>query len=209
MGPPAQLRNLSHKGSSGQLLRSQAAKPSGSAATFDVSFANAKAPTRTYSAEACLIQYRKQEIYFVFAQRTLMGDGFDSAISIRMHSFFALQFLRSVESMSPPTLQEIVDACDIPEEPLDVLENEPSSIAKLSGNFCQVSIAGYETCLDFYQLSPLAVAKSKAAKRHEDVDLMPVARVDIRTSMFIALIKELKRISPDFASGGSVTERKT
>jgi len=207
MGPPLQLRNLSHKGASGQSLRGQAAaKPSGSAATFDVSFANAKPPTRTYSAEACLVQFRNNEIFLIFAQRTLMDDGFDTAISIRMHSFFALQFLRSVEHMSPPTLSEIAAACDIPDEPLDTLKNEPGSIAKLSGNVCQVSIAGYEVCLDFYQLSPLSVARSKSGKRSEDIELLPVARVDIRTSMFIALIKDLKRLSPSFATGGKITE---
>lgn len=196
--PPAHLRNLSHKGASVSKTGLVPGKLGGLATTFNVNFASAKAPQRTYSAETCSLQYRNGEVYFVFGQRTLTGDALDSAISLRMHGFYARQVLKSIDAMSEPGLDEIARLVRIEREPLDRIEANPNQLAKLSSNIVQVAVSGHDTCLDFYQISPQSVMKAKVAGRGGDVDLIPVARVDVRTSIFLSLVDELRNLSENF-----------
>lgn len=199
MGPPAQLRNLSHKGSAARATpRSISSAKGGSATTFNVNFGTARPPTRTYSAETCLVQFRNGEVHFIFGQRKLVGDSWDSAISLRMHGSFARQFLKSV-SMMEPTLDYILEASHLQVEPLDTLTQEPQSIAKMSANVVQVAVSGPEASLDFYQISPIAVMKAKQSKRTDDIELTPIARVDVRTALFASLIAELNTLEPQFS----------
>lgn len=190
--------NLSHKGTGKAGILSAKAGESAETTTFTISFQNAKPPARTYSAEVCAIQYRNDEVFFVFGQRRISDERLDSAISFRMHGFFAKQFLASVRSLGAPGLEEIAEKCGIDRDPLEVISHEPEHLAKLSANVVHLGISGYDTTLDFYQISPMAMMKAKAGKRTDDIDLAPVARVDLRTSLFRGLVAELERLEPSF-----------
>lgn len=195
-GPPPQLTNLSHKGSGAMVAHGTGSAHSTS---FEISFPGAKVPQRTYSAELAFLRYSNGEVYFNFGQKTLMEDGLESVISLRMHGFFAKQFLETVRNMKEPGLEEIAVKSKIQRERLtdDVKEN-PLHIAKMSANIIQMGVSGHDTSLDFYQLSAISVFKAKLTKRADVADLIPIARVDLRTSLFLGIVDRLIELEPEF-----------
>lgn len=193
--PPKQLMNLSNRGAGKPISR-----PIETVEAISFNLNSLVAPQRTYSAELCSLQYTNGELYFIFAQRKLMGgDALDSAISLRMHGFYAKQFLKSMEAIASPGLQELAEKLGISTDSVESIKQEPTHIAKMSANIVQAAIAGYDSCCDFYQFSPNLASRNKTKK--EGVDLVPVARVELRTALLIGIYDELKRLEPNFPDG--------
>jgi hypothetical protein len=204
--PPRQLANLSHKGSGALSAswRSVGSGDSAEATTFHISFEKATPPSRSYSAELAAIQVRNSDVFFIFGQRALVGDELETAISLRMHAAHAQEFLQSIESMSRPGLAAIAVMFRLTGDSLEEIKNNPKKqLAKLDANIVQASVSGFDTTLDFYQLTAHSIMQSKqlAQGKVNDVDMTPIVRVGLRTDLFISLVARLKEIAlsfPDF-----------
>lgn len=200
--PPRQLLNLSHKGVGGATSVSQVRAPQ-----LSLNLQELEPPQRVYSAELCSVICRSDEVYFVFAQRCLLGSGLESAISLRMHGFYALQFLKSIESLDPK-INEISEQTNTTSHSVEEITQNPLHLAKMSANIVRSAVSGYDACCDFYQLNASNVAK--ALGKSEKMNLLPIARVEMRTALFLGMYEELVRLKstfPDNLVGGAVYSR--
>lgn len=200
--PPKQLQNLSHKGVGGATSVSQVRAPH-----MSLNLQELEPPQRVYSAELCSVICRNDEVYFVFAQRSLLGTSLESAISLRMHGFYALQFLKSIEALNP-SVNVIAERTNTTSDSVEAITQNPQHLAKMSANIVRSAVSGYDACCDFYQLNASNVAK--ALGRNEKMNLLPIARVEMRTALFLGMYEELVRLRPTFPDnlvGGAVFNR--
>ena len=196
--PPRELMRLSNKGSAGRLIPGHKVH----ASAFDLS--KVEAPTKIYSADSCNVIYRDGEIYLIFSQHALFGDEIETALSLKMHGYYAKQFLKSINGMQSPGLYGIVDILKIKSKPLGDLNKNPKNVAKFSANIMQFAIAGYDSAIDFYLLSPIAAFRSGV--KSSEVPLIAIARVELSTSLALGMIEKMKEFESDFPddSNGSV-----
>lgn len=158
---------------------------------YGLDMSSAPVPQRRYAAELCALSFDGFEAKFVFAQRCLVGDGLDSALVIRMNPVAVAQFSESILEMGSPSLAEIAVLAKLRSEDLSAINSNPNQTASMVANICAVAISGHEVCLDFYHASAFAMSRSIG---RSDVELEPVVRVDLRTSMFVSLTNGIAKI---------------
>ena len=149
---------------------------------------SAPIPTRRYAAELCNIRYVNGEAKLIFAQSDLLGESIDSAVQIRMNPISVLQFSQSLQMIQNPSVEQILDALNVDAQELSVIGSSPSQIANMFSNIVSCAIAGYDTCLDFYNATPFSMKKSEGK---DELEIEPVVRIEMRTTMFVALMREL------------------
>jgi hypothetical protein len=125
----------------------------------------------------------------VFGQERIDGKGLRSAIVVQMSRNAAANFVRIADSITGPSFREVAQAVNIPEENLSAVGDEPPQALTLAANLTLSAITGHESCIDFYEASPFAMG---IALRSEKLSLEPVVRVDLRTSLFLGLLKDLR-----------------
>jgi hypothetical protein len=197
--PPRHLQNLSHKGGGqGSALSMADRRFKGiEANSLNVNFSTQKAPEKSYTAETAFVEYKNGEVQFIFAQYDLLGIKLDSAISLKMHGFWAKQFLRSIANLENPSIEDIARDVQIKRDPIGKIDHNPGHVAKLSANIIQAAVSGFDTGLDFFYLSPISLSKGKGNKK-EPVELIGIVRVDIRTALFLSIIDILRELEPNF-----------
>lgn len=87
---------------------------------------------------------------------------------------------------------ELKTQLKLPDDPLVTINTKPHHMANAIANICSVAVAGYETCLDFYHASAFAMRK---AQSQTALDVEPVVRVDMRTSLFVSFVVSVNDIA--------------
>lgn len=160
-------------------------------AHFGIELSKAPVPQRRYAAEICTLRFDGLEARFIFGQRCLIGDTLDSALVIRMSPKALKEFADSLDGMSISTIPHELQLAS---ESLTEITSRPQQMANVVANLVSVGVADQETCLDFYHASAFAIGK---AHKETKLEVEPVVRVDIRTSLFIALVSKLNEISTE------------
>lgn len=157
---------------------------------FDI--AKAPVPPRRYVAEVCSVGIKDRHLRLVFGQRTLGDDEhLDSALVIRLSPHAAHHFVNMVDGMNRPGLEGIVAIVGVRAEPL--LENltRPTQMAHLEANMAALGVSGFESCLDFYHISPFVM---KNIENKKQVGIEPVVRVTLSTGMLLSLISRSREL---------------
>lgn len=167
------------------------ASPSDSAhqGRWGIDVSKAPVPQRRYAAELCAIVHDKFEARLIFGQRCLVGEELESALVVRMTLKALREFSESLLVMNIESMQADLQ---LPDEELTTITSHPNQTASMVANLVSVAIADHETCLDFYHASAFAIAKIQ--KQHK-LEVEPIVRVDIRTSLFIPFVRELNTIA--------------
>ncbi|MCA3051232.1 MAG: hypothetical protein ING60_16105 [Rhodocyclaceae bacterium] len=165
---------------------------------FGLDFSEAPVPARRYAAEVASLEFEGFDWRFIFGQKSLDGEGLESALVLRMNPTAGLQFVNVLSDMNGPSLDVVVTAIGITPEKLATFKTRPHQMANVVANFAAVAVSGYETCIDFYQAS--AFAMQKLAKNSKALEVEPVVRIDIRTSLFAALADKMKQIAAEMPS---------
>jgi hypothetical protein len=160
-----------------------------------VNLATAPVPDRKFTADTCSVILTVSTAKFVFGQERIDGKGLRSAIVIQMSRNASANFVRICDSMSNPSVDEIAKSEKIPVERMSDVMEEPPQALTLSANMPLGAITGHEACIDFYQASPFAMG---VVMRSQKLSLEPVVRIDLRTSLLIGLLQELRsRLTDD------------
>lgn len=159
---------------------------------FGLDIAKAPVPQRRYAADECSVVFDGREARLIFAQRCLIGGEFDSALVVRFNPLAITQFAHSMDTMNDPNLDTIVGLLAYPAEELSVFTVKPLHMANVFANLVAVAIASHETCLDFYHASAFAIHKSAS---HTTLEVEPVVRVDMRTTLFAAMMRKIQEIA--------------
>lgn len=156
--------------------------------------ADAPVPDRRYLAELASIVYKNETVQFLFAQEKL-SSSLRSLLVIHMSTSAARSFASSVEKMSNPSLEEIAKITHLAPVSLPNINDEPDQTVALVANRVGVAVSGREASLDFYQVSISSLVNMITTNK---IGVEPVVRVDIRTSLLIALIKRIRELQDKF-----------
>lgn len=161
---------------------------------LDVS--KAPVPSRRYAAEACAVDSDGRDMRIVFVQSAVFGDEIETALVVRMNPTAVVQYAESVTSMKSPNLTEIAEIMKVVPEPLLEIKSRPHQTVKVVANLVSMAVAGHETCIDFYHASAFAVRKSEGQNK---IEVEPVVRVDMSTSLFLSLNDRMQEIASQLA----------
>jgi hypothetical protein len=164
-------------------------------AMLGINLAQAPVPERRYVAEVGGISYSNEAVRIMFGQIKLGTDALRSLLVIHMGPIAVRQFLASVKEMQNPSLDEIANREGVHSEDLRQVVNEPEQTVAFAANIIAAAVSGREACLDFYQASSFSMA---TAVRSNSLAVDPVVRVDLRTSLLVAIIAELDSIKKKF-----------
>lgn len=149
----------------------------------------APVPDRRFVTDMCSAIMRPYRIKIVFGQERIDGKGLRSAIVVQMSPVGGANFVRILDSMKNPSYREIAESEKIPTETLSPITDEPPQALTLMANMALTAITGHESCIDFYEASPFAMG---VAIRSQRLSLEPVVRVDLRTSLLLGLVADLR-----------------
>lgn len=169
----------------------------GSVAVLGLNLAQAPVPDRRYVADVAAVNYADETVKILFGQRKMAPEGMlRSLLVIHMSPRAARQVLRSINQMSNPTLDQILEKVGIKKENLELhIGTEPEQTVAFVSNIVAVAVAGREACLDFYHASSFAFASAVSSKK---LPIDAVVRVDLRTALFSAVVTELQKLEARF-----------
>jgi hypothetical protein len=159
---------------------------------WGIDVSKAPVPQRRYAAEICDIVRNDLEVRIIFGQRSLFGDDLDTALVIRMTPKATVEFIESMHEMDIASMK---GELNLPVENLTPITSKPLQTANVVSNLVSVGVADHETCLDFYHASAFALGK---ATKQSHLEIEPVVRVDLRTSLFVPLVSRLSKIVTEF-----------
>lgn len=160
-------------------------------ANLGLNAAKIDVPDRRYTADTCAVSEHRGTVKLIFAQERIDGSAWRSLLVVHMSRDAVSRFLTTIKQIANPSLDEIASAAHIDAEPLATNFNEPSQAIALSANVVLSAVSGSEACLDFYQASPFSMSAVAASRK---LALEPVVRVDLRTSLFLALIENFRSL---------------
>lgn len=154
-------------------------------------------PPRRYSADLCKLSFSGREAKLIFGQISVFDESLESALVIRMNPDAVMHFADSMRSMINPTLDEVAKILSLEDESLSTISSRPLQTVSMVANVVGIAVAGHETTLDFYHASAFAIKKSQTPSLPDNgftLEVEPVVRVDMRTSLFIAVVNEINEI---------------
>ena len=161
---------------------------------MEISLSKAPVPERRYVADVAAILYERETVKLLFGQKKISSPDLRSLLVIHMSPMAARRLVESVTKLDASILK-LAQGIKLGAEPLDKISNEPEQTVAFVSNMVAVALSGREACMDFYHVSSFSMANAANSKK---MGLEPVVRLDIRSTMLIALIEELKRIESNF-----------
>ena len=128
-----------------------------------------------------------------FGQRRIGADDLRSLLVIQMTPTGAVRLLKATEQLTPHSLDELVQQGMIKAERSKPITTEPAQTVAMAAGFCLFAASRDEVTMDFYQASVFAQSALPHTKK---LAVDPVVRIDMRTSLLIGLIEDLRKL-PD------------
>jgi hypothetical protein len=155
-----------------------------------INLATVPVPHRRYSADVAAVNYWKETVQLLFAQKKLSGDDLRSLVIVKMNADWAKRFLDSIADAEVP-FDKYATTNNIANDAMVVVEEEPKDTVAFDANFTLAAISGRQACLDFYYSSPFAFSASQGAKK---LAVDPVLRVDLRAGLLMGVIDGIRKI---------------
>jgi hypothetical protein len=154
----------------------------------------APVPTRRYVADTAFVDRQNEYVRLMFGQAKIGIGLLRSLVVIHMVPGSVRQFLDSCRDFGPSARKFAVER-GLPVSVLQPLSDEPPQTVALTANILAVAFADWETAMDFYSISPWAIRElANPSVRESAVD--PVVRVQLPTSLFIAMLNRLDELAP-------------
>lgn len=167
-----------------------------SGAAYGLNLSDVEVPDRHYHARTCGIDYANDTIDLLFAQpRRDNTKQLRTLLVVSMPSMTILPLIDNISRMQNPSLAEIVSKTHITMEPVTTLQAEADQTVEVDANIVAAAFSGNESCLDFYHASAFSIAALPATNR---LNLIPVVRVNARTSLILGLIERLRELQKEF-----------
>ena len=169
-----------------------------------INLSNADVPDRSYYAEIVGVHHEDRTVRFMFAQPKLGMHLLRSLVIVSMTEAAAMHFITSLKRIKNPSLEEIARQHDIAAGVVSPMPSEePEQTAGLVANMAAVAIHGNESCIDFYHASAFS---HLAAKDTNQMYLEPVVRVNLDTTLLLALMQRLDDLKGSFHPQALVAE---
>jgi hypothetical protein len=149
----------------------------------------APVPDRRFAADSCGLIVKHGTVKILFGQDRVDGNGWRSLVIVQMSSKAAGRFLGSMQNPDNPFLETKKKTTELfgVEDLVSSFAEPPQGQAiALAANLPAIAMTENETCLDFYQASPFALGN---VAKTQELALEPVVRIDLRSSLFLGLMK--------------------
>lgn len=164
--------------------------PSGtSQIQYTLSLNEAPVPTRRYSADAASVECTDGVVRLIFVQSGLRSPAPRTALVIRMYPEAVRRVLKTTVDFMPG-LREFLERNQLSKAPLLEDFEEPAHLVIVDANLATLGYTGREAEFSFYHIAPMALHRSEARK-HDDVELDPVVRVDCSTIVLASVLEWL------------------
>ncbi len=170
-----------------------------SVAALGVDLSTAPVPERRYVSDLAGVVYRKGVVKLVFGQESL-SHGLRSMIVIQMSAHATRNFLRSLEQMSHPTLDEIAAIVGVEQDELLPLDNgitEPDQTVAFAANMIGTTVVGTDVCFDVYNVA-MSAATIAAVGGMNKMPIDSVVRVDLRLGLLLPIRNALRELESQF-----------
>lgn len=158
---------------------------------------NLPVPNKRYAADICSIVSKNSVIKLLFAQEKIGPQALRNMIIVNITPRSVTELLKKIDDVKDISFAELAALSNIEAEALPQIEVEPAETASLNANLILVAASGTESCIDFFHSSAFSIAFAQQTSR---LGIDPVVRVNIRTSLLMGLIEELRNlisINPD------------
>lgn len=152
---------------------------------------SAPVPDRKYLADVCDIRHDNGVIRLLFGQQRIGKSELRSLLVIQMSPLAIVRFLSTLDQLDPP-IDEVAKTAGWVSSGGFAVTEEPAQTIALAASMVMIAIADDSACLDFFQLSPFALA---AAAHTKKLAMDPVVRVDIGAGLMLFMLKELRKIA--------------
>lgn len=165
--------------------------------TAAVNLSEAPVPERKYVADTYGVVFVPGTVQLLFGQRRIGVDALRSLLIIQMTPFSAARFLGSMAQLSPISLEQLAEQNQISAEMPPPITSEPDQTVALAAGLVLTAASSEETTLDFYQASAFSVSAMQHTKH---LHLDPVVRIDLRTSLMLGLVEQLRMLGSKLPS---------
>ena len=132
----------------------------------------------------------------LFAQpRRDNPDRLRTLLIVSMPAIAIPGFLDSIARMQSPSLDDIAARINIQSETATTFHTEAEQTVEVDANIVAMAFSGNEACLDFYESSPFSMASLPVTN---NLNLIPVVRVNTRTSLALGMIARLRELQKQF-----------
>lgn len=176
--------------------------PDGAAGlAYGINMAAAEVPDRVYFGGTCGVYYSPPLLKIMFAQPKLGNTGLRSMLLLSMTPLGVEQFLRSVDELKEPSLDDIARTVRIePEALTEVPNEEPEQTAEFAANIIASAFSGLDSCLDFYNANAFSMLSLRMQNK---LYLEPIVRVNTRTSLVLSLVRRLREVQTEFGESSN------
>lgn len=162
--------------------------------SLGIDLARAPVPDRRYVADVVSVIHGSHVIKLLFGQEKV-SSGLRSLIVIHMAPFAVNAFVFAILGMKNSAVDDALATSHIDAGLLSKITDEPEQTVAMTASVAAAAVSGPEACVDFYQISPFSRMNVVASKK---INVDPVVRVDLSTSLLVALVGKLKEISSNF-----------
>lgn len=164
-------------------------------AAYGVDLSDVEVPDRHYHARTCGIDHIRDTVELLFAQpRRDDQNQLRTLLVVSMPTMSTYPFVEGIDHMQNPSLADIVSKTKISSESVTTFRVEAEQTVEVDANIIATAISGNDSCLDFYHASAFSIAALPSTNR---LNLIPVVRVNIRTSLLLGLIECLREFQKD------------
>lgn len=163
---------------------------------YGLNLSEVEVPDRHYHARTCGIDIARDTVELLFAQpRRDDPNRLRTLLVVSMPMMATLPFIDSIDRLQNPSLAEIASRAHITLEPVSTFHAEADQTVEVDANIIAAGFSGNESCLDFYHASAFSIAALPSTNR---LNLIPVVRVNSRTSLILGLIARLRELRENF-----------
>lgn len=168
-------------------------------ASLDLDLSNLPVPERRYTADVAGLLQSKSLVRMLFGQTKVDGIQIRSMLDVHFSMAGITRFLNTTQALEP-VFEHLKLNYGVTRSDLTDFSDEPNQTIGLTANIVMSSCSEWESCLDFYQISPFSIA---AAQKGGGLSADQVVRVSLPTDLFMGMIESLKLIveSQAIASG--------
>jgi len=185
----AALQRVHYRPGEGHTVDITIAGVAGNTVTGMLDLSTLPVPDRRFSCDAVGVDIVAGMYRLLFAQRQPVGEGLLSMLVINMAPESIEQFLATV---SDAFLKAAKGLALDPEGSVTQFSRNADQSVVLSSSVIMTGYSGSNGCMDFYYASPFAVQQMATLRK---IALESIVRVNLPTSILVALIKELQRLA--------------
>jgi hypothetical protein len=166
--------------------------------SFSLDLSTVPDPPRTYYAQECWAEIDRGIIGIFFAQKSRSGGPLRSLVCMRMTPMYVINWLKAVDDIHSPSIAEIASICGITAEQLNPIADEAEQTFEASASVVKTGMSAFEVSLDFIKIWPFEISNAKSGSKFAKGD--PQVRIDLRSSLFLGLMDNLRELTETFPS---------